>query len=477
MEIKDLLIIAYLIASVLFITGIKQLSKVKSARRANALSALGMLIAIVATLLDQEILTFELIIAGVIVGSLIGLLFALKVKMTGMPQMVALLNGFGGGASLLVATGDYFRSGGVTEPFVNVTIFLSVLVGGVTFTGSIVAWGKLQGVFTEKSVLLPGRHILSGTLLLLAITAGVSIAIPYNQSYDFFYNAGLAGLAGKPFLIFIAAIALTLGILLVIPIGGADMPVVISLLNSYSGIAAAMTGFVLSNTVLIITGSLVGASGIILTQIMCKSMNRSLINVLLGGFGATAGKGAAGEAAANIVVKEIGTEEAAMLFDGASSVIIVPGYGMAVAQAQHIVRELSELLKKKGTQVRFAIHPVAGRMPGHMNVLLAEANVPYESLLEMDQINDDFSNTDVALVIGANDVTNPAARHNQNSPIYGMPILNVDHARTVVVIKRSLKPGYAGIDNELYGYPNCLMYFGDAKDAIGRLVTELKENG
>lgn len=475
METKDLLILAYLVASVLFIVGIKQLSKVKTARQANGLSALGMLIAIVATLFDQEILSYELVAAGLLVGTLIGLVLALKVQMTGMPQMVALLNGFGGGASLLVASGDFYSSGGDSEPFIATTIFLSVLIGGVTFTGSLIAFGKLQGIVTEKSVMYPGQHAVNAFLILVGVIAGVFIALPPIDSYAVLDAIGLSALAGFTMLEILIVLSLVLGVLLVIPIGGADMPVVISLLNSYSGIAAAMTGFVLGNTVLIITGSLVGASGIILTQIMCKSMNRSLMNVLLGGFGQTAGKGPSGPQA-DIIVKEIGTEEAAMLFDGASTVVIVPGYGMAVAQAQHVVRELSDLLSKRGAQVRFAIHPVAGRMPGHMNVLLAEANVPYENLLEMDQINDDFANTDVALIIGANDVTNPAARHDQNSPIYGMPILNVDKARTVIVIKRSLRPGYAGIDNELYGYPNCLMYLGDAKDAISKLITEIKEN-
>lgn len=476
MDVKDILIVAYLVASVLFIIGIKQLSKVRTARQANGISTLGMLIAIVATLFDQNILSFEMILAGMVVGTAIGLIFALKVQMTGMPQMVALLNGFGGGASLLVGVGDYLKSGGPTDGFVDTTIFLSVLVGGVTFTGSIVAWGKLQGVFTEKSVILPARHAITAALLLISIVAGVFIALSPMDSYFALDSIGLASLSGNPMLYLIVVISLVLGVLLVIPIGGADMPVVISLLNSYSGIAATMTGFVLGNTVLIITGSLVGASGIILTQIMCKSMNRSLLNVLVGGFGATAGSSQPSGAKSDIVVKQIGTEEAAMLFDGAANVIIVPGYGMAVAQAQHVVRELSDLLTKRGANVRFAIHPVAGRMPGHMNVLLAEANVPYENLLEMDQINDDFTNTDVALVIGANDVTNPAARHDQSSPIFGMPILNVDKARTVIVVKRSLKPGYAGIDNELYGYPNCLMYLGDAKEAIAKLITEIKEN-
>jgi len=476
MEINDLLILAYLVASVLFIIGIKQLSKVKTARQANGTSALGMLIAVVATLLDQKIVSYELIIAGILLGSLIGLVLSVKVQMTGMPQMVALLNGFGGGASLLVAAGDFYNSGGDSEPFIATTIFLSVLVGGITFTGSLIAFGKLQGIVTEKSVMYKGQHAVNAVLIFVSVVAGVFLALPDHIRYEVMDSIGLGSRASYTLLELLIVLSLLLGVLLVIPIGGADMPVVISLLNSYSGIAAAMTGFVLGNTVLIISGSLVGASGIILTQIMCKSMNRSLMNVLLGGFGQTAGKVSSSGPQTDIVVKEIGTEEAAMLFDGASSVIIVPGYGMAVAQAQHVVRELSELLEKRGAEVRYAIHPVAGRMPGHMNVLLAEANVPYEKLLEMDQINDDFANTDVALIIGANDVTNPAARHDQNSPIYGMPILNVDKARTVVVIKRSLKPGYAGIDNELYGYPNCLMYLGDAKDAVSKLITEIKES-
>ncbi|MEQ8350081.1 MAG: NAD(P)(+) transhydrogenase (Re/Si-specific) subunit beta [Leptospiraceae bacterium] len=480
MHREDILIIAYLISSVLFIVGIKNLSAVKTARRGNLLAALGMLLAVVVTLWDQKIIGFELIIAGVILGSLIGAVMAVKVAMTGMPQMVALLNGFGGAASLLVANAEFFhemhRQGPANyDPAIAtaVSIVLSVLIGGVTFTGSLIAFGKLQGLVTEKSVMFPLQHALNALLILIAFTLGIFMAMG-NDGVSVLQSIGLGFFDLDVLAYTIAGIALFLGILLVIPIGGADMPVVISLLNSYSGIAAATTGFVLGNTVLIITGSLVGASGIILTQIMCKSMNRSLINVLLGGFGQTP-TAAAGEAK-EITIKEIGVEEAAMVFESARNVVIVPGYGMAVAQAQHVVRELSELLEKHGSKVRFAIHPVAGRMPGHMNVLLAEANVPYEKLLEMDQINDDFSNTDLALVIGANDVTNPAARHNEASPIYGMPILNVDKAQTVVVIKRSMRSGYAGIDNELYGYDNCLMYFGDAKEAISKLIAEIKAN-
>jgi len=470
---QDILIIIYLIASILFIFGIKQLSSVKTARQGNLISAIGMLIAIVATLFDQKIVNYELIIIGLIIGSIVGAIFALKVEMTAMPQMVALFNGFGGGASLLVASADYYKEA-PSEVYIAVSIFLSVLVGGVTFTGSLVAFGKLQGIVTEKAVVYKFQHPINLLLLILTIFGGIILSMDQSNASQIMSSIGLGNLVGENLLILISILSLIIGVLIVIPIGGADMPVVISLLNSYSGIAAAMTGFVLGNAVLIITGSLVGASGIILTNIMCKSMNRSLINVMLGGFGSTtSGKAQAG--AKEIVIKEVGSEELAMMLDGASNVIIVPGYGMAVAQAQHVVKELMDELEKRSVNVRFAIHPVAGRMPGHMNVLLAEAAVPYDKLYEMDQINDDFANCDVAIVIGANDVVNPAARNNPNSPIYGMPILNVDKAKTVVVIKRSLNPGYAGIENELFGYPNCLMYFGDAKQAISKLIQELKE--
>jgi NAD(P) transhydrogenase subunit beta len=470
---QDILIIIYLIASILFIFGIKQLSSVKTARQGNLISAIGMLIAIVATLFDQKIVNYELIIIGLIIGSIVGAIFALKVEMTAMPQMVALLNGFGGGASLLVAAADYYKEA-PSEVYIAVSIFLSVLVGGVTFTGSLVAFGKLQGIVTEKAVVYKFQHPINLLLLILTIFGGIILSMDQSNASQIMSSIGLGSLVGENLLILISILSLIIGVLIVIPIGGADMPVVISLLNSYSGIAAAMTGFVLGNAVLIITGSLVGASGIILTNIMCKSMNRSLINVMLGGFGSTtSGKAQAG--AKEIVIKEVGSEELAMMLDGASNVIIVPGYGMAVAQAQHVVKELMDELEKRSVNVRFAIHPVAGRMPGHMNVLLAEAAVPYDKLYEMDQINDEFANCDVAIVIGANDVVNPAARNNPNSPIYGMPILNVDKAKTVVVIKRSLNPGYAGIENELFGYPNCLMYFGDAKQAISKLIQELKE--
>ena len=473
MNLELLSTAAYLISSVFFIVGIKKMSKVKTARQGNAYAAFGMLIAIVMTLFNGDIISYELIIAGIVIGALIGAVLALRVQMTAMPQMVALLNGFGGIASLLVSSSE-FNLAHDMDSFTSTTTFLGIFIGGVTFTGSLVAFGKLQGIVTEKSVMYPMQHYIN--LILITISAFLGFLLADLAGFHLLDSVTLSVFSAPYEIVFaLVGLSLLLGILLVIPIGGADMPVVISLLNSYSGIAAAMTGFVIQNSVLIITGSLVGASGIILTQIMCKSMNRSLINVLLGGFGNAPVAAKTGDKK-EIIVKEVGVEEAAMLFETATSVIVVPGYGMAVAQAQHVVRELSELLQKRGATVKFAIHPVAGRMPGHMNVLLAEANVPYEQLLEMDQINDEFANTDLALVIGANDVTNPAARHDKSSPIYGMPILNVDKARTVIINKRSLNPGYAGIENEPYGYPNALMYFGDAKEAISKLISEIKEN-
>lgn len=463
--------ITYLISSILFIFGIKYLGSPKTARRGNFYAALGMFLAIVATLVDQEVLTYEWIIVGAFIGSLAGVIMALKTPMTGMPQMVGMLNGFGGAASTLVALSEYFKknpnypvdTGAVFNLPVDqgIAIILSLLIGGVTFTGSMIAFGKLQGLVTGKVVKYPLQHPLNALLALFILAAGGYIVV---------YPSMIT------LVLVITAVSLVLGILLVLPIGGADMPVAISLLNSYSGLAGATTGFVLGNNVLIIAGALVGASGIILTRIMCKAMNRSLMNVVLGGW---ASAGAGGQAAISTTspkgdVKSIDSEELAMLLDSVSSVIIVPGYGMAVGQAQHAVRDLVTVLEKKGIKVRFAIHPVAGRMPGHMNVLLAEAQVPYDKLFSMEDINDDFPNTDVVIVIGANDVVNPAARHDQSSPIFGMPILNVDYAKTVIINKRSMNVGYAGIDNELFYYPNALMYFGDSKDAISKLVTEVK---
>ncbi|HRN28015.1 MAG TPA: NAD(P)(+) transhydrogenase (Re/Si-specific) subunit beta, partial [Ignavibacteriaceae bacterium] len=467
---KIVIEITYLIASIFFIFGIKFLGSPKTARKGNLYAAIGMFLAIVATLFDQQVLTFEWIIIGTIIGASVGLIMAIKTPMTGMPQMVGMLNGFGGGASILVALSEYFKknpnypvNSGV--PFnlpldQGVAIILSILIGGVTFTGSLIAFGKLQGIVTGKVVKYPLQHSMNAILFLGVLAAGA-----YVVMFPAMINIVLI----------ITAVSLVLGVLLVLPIGGADMPVAISLLNSYSGLAGSMTGFVLGNNVLIIAGALVGASGIILTMIMCKGMNRSLMNVVLGGW-ANAGSTTASSSTTSPKgdVKSIDAEELAMLLDSVSSVIIVPGYGMAVGQAQHAVRDLMNILEKKGINVRFAIHPVAGRMPGHMNVLLAEAQVPYDKLLAMEDINDDFNNTDVVIVIGANDVVNPAARHDESSPIFGMPILNVDYAKTVIINKRSMNVGYAGIDNELFFYPNALMYFGDSKDAITKLNNEIK---
>ncbi|KAA5549230.1 NAD(P)(+) transhydrogenase (Re/Si-specific) subunit beta [Adhaeribacter rhizoryzae] len=456
--------LAYLVASVLFIVGIKMLGKTHTAREGNIYSAVAMFIAIVATLLVQEVLSYTEIFVTILIGSAVGTYVAKKVEMTQMPEMVGLFNGFGGLASVLVATSEYWRmahDANIAMPVITgVTVVLSVIIGAVTFTGSMVAYGKLAGKINGNAITFSGQHPLNAILFLIMLVASIFLVLdPNNDIY----------------MIAVLAIGLLLGILTVIPIGGADMPVVISLLNSYSGVAACFTGFVLNNQVLIIAGALVGASGIILTQIMCKAMNRSLVSVLLGGFGQGGSSAAAAGGGSDMQVKEVGVEEAAMIFDSASSVIIVPGYGMAVAQAQHIVREMTELLEKKNISVKFAIHPVAGRMPGHMNVLLAEANVPYDKLIEMENINDEFANTDVCLIIGANDVVNPAARTNPASPIYGMPILNADKARTVIISKRSMASGYAGIENELFGFPNALMLFGDAKATITKMVGELKE--
>ncbi len=454
--------LAYLVASVLFIIGIKYLGKTKDARKGNVISAVGMLIAIVATLLTLELFSLLEIGIAILIGSAIGLYYSQKVAMTKIPEMVALFNGFGGLASFAVALSDYYlksETNLASLDAINLTsILLSLLIGGVTFTGSMVAYLKLDGKVSGQPITFGGQHLLNLLLLLAFVAASVLVFLDPSQ---------------VSYIILLIVISLLLGILTVIPIGGADMPVVISLLNSYSGMAACATGFILNNNVLIVAGSLVGASGIILTQIMCKAMNRSLVNVLLGGFGQTVATGGADGPA--VVVKEIGVEETAMLFDSASSVIVVPGYGMAVAQAQHVIRELMEQCEKRNINFRFAIHPVAGRMPGHMNVLLAEANISYDKLIEMDDINEDFSNTDLVFVVGANDVVNPAARTNPQSPIFGMPILNADKARTVIVSKRSMGKGYAGVENELFGYPNCLMLFGDAKQTITKVVSEMKD--
>jgi NAD(P) transhydrogenase subunit beta len=456
--------LAYLIASILFIIGIKKMNKPATARFGNQISGFGMLIAIVATMIQLQVMTLPEVLICIVIGSAIGYYVAHKVQMTQMPEMVALFNGFGGMASLLVGMSDYWlkamENGQTIDTITLVSILLSILIGGITFTGSYIAFAKLNGRISGNAIVFSGQHMLNLLLLLVCFVAGGIVLWQQDMVIGIYI---------------LAAISLLLGVLVVIPIGGADMPVVISLLNSYSGMAACATGFVLNNYMLIVAGALVGSSGIILTDIMCKGMNRSLLNVVMGGFGQTSSSAVTVGGKSDLVVKEVGVEEAAILFESASSVVIVPGYGMAVAQAQHIIKELMELLLKKNINVRFAIHPVAGRMPGHMNVLLAEANVPYDRLLEPEEIDDDLSNTDIVYVVGANDVVNPAARHDKNSPIFGMPIINADKAKTVIVSKRSMASGYAGIENELFGYPNCLMLFGDAKAVLTKVVNEIKE--
>lgn len=465
MDLINILNIAYLVASILFIVGIKQLAHPKTATRGNFLGALGMLIAVVATLFDREILSYEWIAVGVLIGSVIGIILAIKIQMTAMPQLVAVLNGFGGIASVFVAGAALQLSIPKYAYAVNyqeiVSIVFSAIVGGITFSGSFIAFGKLQGFITEKAVRYPGDQLVKILVGLTAVGLGVYGCLEPTDESIYWILSG---------------VSLLLGIFLVIPIGGADMPVVISLLNSYSGIAASATGFVLNNNVLIISGSLVGASGIILTQIMCKAMNRSLTNVLFGGFGAVATEMKDDGDFYSGKVKSTSAEEVAMLLDVARSVVIVPGYGMAVAQAQHTVRDLYQLLTARGIDVTFAIHPVAGRMPGHMNVLLAEADIPYDRLKEMDEINSTFENVDVVIVNGANDVTNPLAKTDPKSPIAGMPILDVGNAKTVVVIKRSLSPGFAGVPNPLFIADNCLMLFGDGKKATQEMIAALKES-
>jgi len=450
--------IFYVLAAVLFILGIKKLSHPKTARNGNFIAASGMLIAILATLLSYDAIDLQMIFIGMIIGSIIGATFALKVEMTQMPQMVAIFNGFGGSASALVAAAEFLKTGDATT-FTYSTIVISIFVGTLTFTGSFIAFGKLQGFISGQPIVFPGQQLINALFALALLATGFFIVQEPNQM-NYFYGV-----------IIISAI---LGITLTIPIGGADMPVVISLLNSYSGVAAAATGFVLMNNGLIISGALVGASGLILTNIMCKGMNRSLANVIFGAVGLEQ-ESSQGGSEKQVTIKSYSTEEAAMIFDAAEKIIVVPGYGLAVAQAQHAVREVAEFLEGKDKQVLYAIHPVAGRMPGHMNVLLAEANIPYEQLKDLDEINPEFEDCDVALVLGANDVVNPAARHDTSSPIYGMPILDVDKSRTVIINKRTMNTGFAGIQNELFGFDNSIMVFGDAKDMLQQLLKDLKE--
>jgi H+-translocating NAD(P) transhydrogenase subunit beta len=461
----------YLVSSVLFIFGLKGLTRVRSARNGNGLAALGMLLAIVGVLIELGVADYRWILLGSLVGGLIGAVVAVRVPMTSMPEMVALLNGCGGAASALVGLSLLWldvielsklgRLADLVGHDVAITTGLSVLIGGVTTSGSLVAYLKLKGTMSGQPILLPGRH-WTNAVILLGLLALVG-ALAYGTTTP----GGLEIVA-----LAILTVSLVLGVTLVIPIGGADMPVVISLLNSYSGLAAAATGFVLHNNLLIITGALVGASGIILSHVMCVAMNRTLGNVLFGGFGATATTSSGKGEYEN--VRAYSAEECAMVLESAESVIIVPGYGLAVAQAQHTCRELGDMLEKRGAKVTYAIHPVAGRMPGHMNVLLAEADVPYEKLLEMDVVNPEFSNTDVVIVVGANDVVNPAAKLDPTSPIAGMPVLEVWSARSVIMIKRSLSAGFAGLKNPLFENPNTMMLFEDAKKGLQAILTELK---
>ena len=472
MTIESFIPIAYLIAAVTFILGLKGLSSPTTAVMGNRIAAAGMLVAVITTFFAREVQGgLTVILAGIAVGGVAGFYGARVVKMTAMPQMVALFNGAGGGAAALVSILEFSRNvaGGRLEFGSTLATLLGLVIGAVSFSGSAIAFGKLQGIVTPRAFRYAGQQLVTG---LLVVAVGILSLVLL-----------LAGSTGatvvEPMIVIVAitVLALVFGVALVMPIGGADMPVVISLLNAYTGLAVAMAGFTLNNQLLVVAGTLVGASGTILTRLMSKAMNRSLGNVLFGAFGAATAAGAAGPAAGDDgrTIRSIGPEDAAILLSYAQNVIVVPGYGLAVAQAQHSVRELADLLESKGINVKYAIHPVAGRMPGHMNVLLAEANVPYDKLYDMDQINPEFQRADVALVIGANDVTNPAARSNPGSPIYGMPILDVDKAQNVIVIKRSMKPGFAGIDNDLYLDPKTAMLFGDAKDAVGKVVQELKK--
>jgi H+-translocating NAD(P) transhydrogenase subunit beta len=451
--------LAYLVSATLFVFGLKLLGSPASARKGNALAALAMLIAVVFTLIENRVLNWTGIMVGLIVGSLVGALSARRVKMTAMPQLVGLFNGMGGAASGLVAAAEFYRVGGVAGIGVQegVTIVLGTLIGAVTLSGSAIAFAKLQELMTGNPITFPLQRTLNA--ILFAGLVGLGIAL----------TAGVVPDSAYPIF---TIVALALGVLLVIPIGGADMPVVVSLLNSYSGLAASAAGFVLGNPLLIIAGALVGASGLILTQQMCKAMNRSLANVAFGSFGGGSGGGA--DMIGDRTVRRADAEQCATVLAYAQSVVIVPGYGLAVAQAQHEVRKLMDALEARGVQVRFAIHPVAGRMPGHMNVLLAEADIPYPKLLDLEEINPDFDRTDAVVVVGANDVVNPLAR-NPDSVIAGMPILDVDRARTVIVIKRSLSPGFAGIDNPLFYLDNTLMFFQDAQAALSELVRAVRE--
>jgi NAD(P) transhydrogenase subunit beta len=476
MDSSDVVYLAWLVGAACFVLGLHYMNSPATARNGNLLSAGGMTIAVGATAAQLAVTGaasatgWVIIVVGFLIGGGAGLWMARKVQMTAMPQLVSLFNAVGGGAAALVAVSDYLRIVGTEEMLGSTAIFvvLGAVIGSVTFSGSIVASGKLQGLIPGKPIYPPGGRLLTAGLALVAILGLVALVLGAAGVIS------LGNTASAIVLLVIVAAALTFGVTMVLPIGGADMPVVISLLNSFTGTAAAMAGFVLNNPVLIISGALVGASGGILTKLMATAMNRSILNIIAGGFGTGDAAAGAAVAGAGGSAREISADDAAIQLAYAHKVIIVPGYGLAVAQAQHGVRELAELLESRGVEVEYAIHPVAGRMPGHMNVLLAEANVPYPQLKEMDDINPEFPQADVALVVGANDVTNPAARSNPASPIFGMPILDVDKAKSIIVIKRSMRPGYAGIDNELYVNPKTGMLFADAKDGLAQLVAAVK---
>jgi NAD(P) transhydrogenase subunit beta len=454
----------YIVTIVTFILALKFLSSPATARRGNQIAAVGMLWALAVTLAKDSVVTYWEFAVGAIIGGIFGAIGARKVKMTAMPQMVALFNGVGGGAVALISLAEFHNLApdpGTLHKDVSIALVLAALIGSISFAGSMVAFAKLQELMSGRPITYPGQQLVNGLLFGACIAAGIVIVTGTEKQWLL-----VAEICG----------ALAFGVLFVLPIGGADMPVVISLLNAFTGLAASAAGFELENNVLIVAGALVGASGTLLTLMMARAMNRSVANVLFGAFGkvVAAPGGAVAAADGDGVVRSASAEDVAVMLAYAHKVIVVPGYGMAVAQAQHDVRQLADLLEDKGVDVSYAIHPVAGRMPGHMNVLLAEANVPYNQLHEMDEINPAFDQTDVALVIGANDVTNPAARTNPSSPIYGMPILNVDHAANVVVLKRSMNPGFAGIDNELYTNPKTVMLFGDAKASVDNLIASVK---
>jgi NAD(P) transhydrogenase subunit beta len=454
---------AYLATIIAFILALRFLSHPTTARRGNWIGAVGMLIAIVVTFVQNSVVSFWEIAVGMVIGGAFGAVAARRVRMTAMPQMVALFNGVGGGAAALISLAEFHNLApdpGRLHGDISVSIFLSALIGSISFAGSMVAFAKLQELIQGRPIVYPGQQVVNGLLLAAVLAAGTAI---------------VAGAERQWLIVALILGALLFGVLFVLPIGGADMPVVISLLNAFTGLAAAATGFELENNVLIVSGMLVGASGTLLTMLMSRAMNRSIANVLFGAFGQiSAGAAAAAAATDGGTVRSASADDVAVMLAYAHKVVFVPGYGMAVAQAQHDVHQLADLLEQRGVEVSYAIHPVAGRMPGHMNVLLAEANVPYPQLKEMDEANPEFPRTDVALVIGANDVTNPDARSNKGSPIYGMPILNVDQAQSVVVLKRSMNPGFAGIENPLFANPKTVMLFGDAKESIDDLIAAVK---